>query len=375
MSFRPPEPDRMRNVLLPGSGAGVVETPRRRRELPPATDDSHTGLTGRKALRVLAYLVVLLGCLLLSGQLPMLTASTATTIPHESFVQCLANHGLGRWPLSCPDIGLPTGSRLMQGLPVLLLGWALTMLPGISAHVAVEITDVLVVVLALEGARRLLRRFGVGDVVSLGAAALYVVSPSVLALVSFNGTYWGMLLLPAILELDAIVFEPLAKRNSGARAGCSPPGCSSSSGYCSSTVIRSCSRSWPLLLLLPAGVRGLPRRTATGVGAAFLGGTLAAYAVYQAYVPGGDYARSSIDLVRAMGLDVLTLIQPSPMSGGRTCPGTPWTPLGSGVTGPMPPATTSVSSAWAWPSSHCCGTAPDSGEWCSGYLAASSSAC
>ena len=97
----------MRNVLLPGSGAGVQETLPRRPELPPETADPVTGLAPRKLLRALTYLLVLFGCLLLSGQLPMLTASTATTIPHESFVQCLANHGLGRWPLSCPDIGCP----------------------------------------------------------------------------------------------------------------------------------------------------------------------------------------------------------------------------------------------------------------------------
>jgi hypothetical protein len=55
----------------------------------------------------------------------------------------------------------------------------------------------------------------------------------------------------------------------------------------------------------------MPWRTAAGPSAAYAGSTLAAYLVYQAYVPGGDYVRSSIDLVRAMGLDLVTLVQPS----------------------------------------------------------------
>ena len=199
----------------------------------------------------------------------------------------------------------------MQGLPVLLLGWAFTLLPGFSAHIAVELTDVLVVALAFEGARRLLRRFGVGDGVGLGAAALYVVSPSVLALMSFNGTYWGMLLLPGILELDAII---LSRWRHGSRWGrgwlaaawfALQLGVLLLDGY---TFVLSLVAA---VLLLPAGVRGMPLRTAASAGATYVGSTLAAYLVYQAYVPGGDYVRSSIDLVRAMGLDVLTLVQPS----------------------------------------------------------------
>jgi hypothetical protein len=255
--------------------------------------------------------VVLAGCLLLSGQLPLLTAAPPTTFPHEGLVQCLANFGLHRWPLSCPDIALPTGTQLVQGLPILLVGWALTLLPGISAHVAVEISDVLVVALALEGARRLLRRFGLGDAVSLGAAALYVVSPSVLALTQFSGTYWGMLLLPGILELHAILLDHWREGRLRTRSGLVvlcfllQLGVLLLDGYTFVLMLVAA------LLLLPAAIRGMSMRSVTSACTAYLTCTVAAYAVYQAYVPGGNYVRSSIDLVRAMGLDVVTLIRPT----------------------------------------------------------------
>jgi hypothetical protein len=301
----------MRNVLLSGPRDGVLETLTRRRESPPDAPSPAAKRSRARAWRIASYLAVLFGCLLLTGQLPFLTAATGTTIPHETSVQCLANHGLGRWPFSCPDIGLPTGARLIQGLPVVLLGWALTLLPGVSAHLAVEITDVLVLALAFEGARRLLRRFGVGDAVSLGAAALYVISPSLLALASFSGTYWGMLLLPAILELHAVLLGRWRHGTRWARGWLTAAwlvvqlGVLLLDGYTFVLTLVATA------LLLPAAVRGMPPRTALGASATYVACTLGAYAAYQKYVPGGDYVRSSIDLVRAMGVDVVTLVQPS----------------------------------------------------------------
>ena len=265
----------------------------------------------RRAWHVAAFVAVLLACLALSGQLPGLTASNATTVGQDGAVQCLANHGLSRLPVSCPEVGLPTGERLIQGLPVFLIGWAFTELPGVSAHAADVLTDMLVVLLALLGARSLLRRFGVGEWVSLAAAAAWVVSPSMLALVSFGGTYWGLLLLPAILTADALLLEQW----------CRAPGRRRALVLAAWTLLRLAVlfldgytfviSTVAAALLAPAALRRTRRVPALGAVLAYAGSAGIAYLLYQLYVPGSSFVQSSIDLVRAMGLDVITLVQPA----------------------------------------------------------------
>ena len=265
----------------------------------------------RRTLYAMAFVAVLLACLALSGQLPGLTGSNVTTVGQDGAVQCLANHGLSRLPLSCPEVGLPTGERLMQGLPVFLVGWAFAVLPGVSAHNADVLTDILIVLLALLGARSLLRRFGAGEWVSLGAAGAWVVTPSLLALVPFGGTYWGLLLLPAILTADAFLIEKW--RGTPGRGGILVLAVWTLlrlailllDGY---TFVISIVAA---ALLAPAAFRRLRRVSALGAVLAYAGSAGLAYVLYQLYVPGGDFAQSSIDLVRSMGLDVITLVQPA----------------------------------------------------------------
>lgn len=269
--------------------------------------------SSRRIWYVAAFAAVLFACLALSGQLPGLTASNTTAVAQDSAVQCLANHGLSRLPLSCPEVGLPTGERLFQGLPVFLVAWSFTEIPGVSAHAGGVLADMLVVLLGLLGAARLMRRFGLGQWLSLAAAAVYVVSPSFLALVSFGGTYWGLLLLPAIVAADAFLLDQW-RTSSGRRWILIVAAwfllrlaILLLDGY---TFVLTTTAA---VLLAPAAFRGMRPRSIVGSALAYVGSAALAYLGYQLYVPGGDFAQSSLDLFRAMGLDVVTLVQPAPL--------------------------------------------------------------
>ncbi|MCW2524313.1 MAG: hypothetical protein JWO63_2648, partial [Frankiales bacterium] len=150
----------------------------------------------------MAFLVFLLACLALSGTLPGLTNSLSATTFQEGPIQCLANQGFSHFSIRCSDVGLPVGQTFSEGLPIDILGFLLTQILGVSAHLAFIFAGMIITAVALWGATALLGRIGVGYLVGLTAASLYIVSPTLLAMTGFGSTYWAFLLIPAVAYMD-----------------------------------------------------------------------------------------------------------------------------------------------------------------------------
>jgi hypothetical protein len=256
--------------------------------------------------------LVLFACLALAGQLPGLTNSLPATIAQDGATQCLVNHGFSQWPVACPDVGYPLGEAFVQALPLNILGFLLTYLPGVSTHLAVTLSCMLVTAVGLAGATTLLRSIGIGFPVALGGAALYLLSPSVLTLVGFGSTYWAFLLLPtaALIDLDIFRRWPAVALRRRVAFGV---------GW---FLVKLCllfldGYAFVMGMLVTIVIFGLWAsqrvgwRTAGSALLAVLAATGAAYFCYERYIPGGGYAKSSIDLFRSMGLDVTSLVRPS----------------------------------------------------------------
>ena len=287
-------------VTAPPQRAAAEATEGRSLELPAAL---------LLALPVLAFV------LWVSGFLPGFVSDAPTTYLSEGSVQCLHDLGASALWSWCHDYGEPLGYPLLTGGPVLALGALAMYLPGVGAPGAFLIGGSIFLAVALAGGYGLLRRLGVGHLVALVGAAVFLLTPTVLGLRSFGGTYFGFALLPAYAYVDLLVFDRLG-RGRGRTLGLAL------AGYCAVktgalfmdgySFVASNLVSAALLLTSLLGA-GLTIRRRLGLVGAFVFANLVAVGLYALYVP-GTYEENPIEIFRAMGLDVATLFGPTEWS-------------------------------------------------------------
>lgn len=258
----------------------------------------------------LALLVVLAG----HGLLPGLVPDNPATYTLAGSIRCLYDAGLGALTGYCQAMGYPLGFPIPTGLPVSYLGAALMTLPGLGSYGASQAAQGLVDGLALAAGYGLARRLGASRPAALAAAALFLISPTVVGLRGFGGTFNGFVLLPAYALVDMALAERLLRPATWWTRG------ALLAGYAGV-------RTWALFMdgysfVVSAALGGAlwlwwgVRRTrsagarVTGA-AAVVGGNGLAFLAYQAYVPGGStYEPSPLAAFRAMGLDLATALRP-----------------------------------------------------------------
>ena len=231
--------------------------------------------------------------------MPGLVYGAAISFFGEASVRCTHDLGLSALTSRCHAFGEPAGFPLLTGGPLVALGALLMYLPGVDSLGAVIAAQLAFVALGMAGAYGLMRRMGAGPWVALGTATVWGISPTLVGLQGFGGTFAGYALLPAYAWLDLVVMDAV-----GARRRLVPllaayvfvrTGALFMDGYsffASGLVGVALWVAW----LVP---RGRPRLLGLAV---LVGANLVAVVLYRLYVP-LDYEVQPPELVRAMSLD------------------------------------------------------------------------
>ena len=218
-------------------------------------------------------------------------------------------HDLGLHALTsrCHAFGEPVGFPLLTGGPMIALGALLLYLPGVGSLGALIAAQLVFVGLGMAGAYGVMRRLGAGPRGSRSARPpAGGLSPTLVGLQGFGGTFVGFALLPAYLWVDLVVLDAIVQRRRLPAVVL---------GY---TLLRTGALFMDGYSFFASGLVSVVlwvvwlarRRRARLLGAAVLvGANLAAAVVYRVYVP-IYYEVSSPGLFRAMSLDLYTLLVP-----------------------------------------------------------------
>jgi hypothetical protein len=293
-----------------------TDSPPRRDTVPVVVDRVRDRVVNRthdetvKAATVAGFVVLLVGVLAMHGFLWGQSQPMLQTILDAGAIKCLHDQGLGALAAHCNAVGQPVGLTLVTGLPQTMLGWALSWVPGVDPWAAHQILNAILDAVALAGGYLLLRRWSVVRPIALLAAAVYLVSPSLLGLDGFLYTFTGYTFLPLYVLLFLKGIDGF-ERDGSPRAGAAwltgvaflmvfTDGYS----YVTALVLIGCVLLW--WLVANRGTSGARKTLAAGV---FALANLVAVAAYTAYVnvPTEHY---DLGRFRLLGLDVVTLFVP-----------------------------------------------------------------
>ncbi|HEV2770431.1 MAG TPA: hypothetical protein VGV40_09640 [Solirubrobacteraceae bacterium] len=264
------------------------------------------------ALWTVATLTAFALVLTAQGYVPGMINSGSWNALLEGSMRCLDGMGVAALTSSCQTTGAPVGFPLLSSGPLVYLGVAFMKLPGVGSYGGFLLAGAASCAFALAGGYGLMRRLGTGRAIALVVAAAFLLSPTVLGLRAFGGTFQGFTLLPAYVLVDLVMIDALERR--GRR------------GIALALVAFATARTFALvldgysfvaaglvsfLLWLGWALRGqVPeRRRLLGL-AGFLAVNVVAVGFFRAWVP-SDWATEPIDFSRAFGLDLVTLLLPT----------------------------------------------------------------
>jgi hypothetical protein len=269
-----------------------------------------------EALRSLAPLLLALpayGLVLFAhGFLPGMLPDAPWAYLSEGGIRCLNDLGLEALTSWCHRYGEPLGFPMLTTGPVLGMGAAFMALPGVGSYGAYILAGATFDALALAGGYGLMRRLGAQRLVALGAATVYLLTPTVIGLGSFGGTFTGFALLPAFAWCDLVAIDAVDRRRGRSLAALLAcylavrTGSLFLDGY--SFLASGLVGGFLWLAWLVRGDVSWRRRTFGAV--AFLAANAIAVVVYQLYVPDA-YEQNPIGIFRAMGADLVTILAPT----------------------------------------------------------------
>ena len=283
-----------------GRGARV------RAALSPRATTHGRALLGAAALAALAAIAVT------QGLLPGMVYGGSINYFGEGSVRCMHDLGLDALTSWCHAMGEPAGFPLLTGGPLIMLAALLMYLPGVDSLGAFIAAQLVFDVIAMAGAFKLMRKLGAGPWIALGTATAWCLSPTVVGLEGFGGTWVGYVLLPAYAWMDLVVMEALAEGR-GRRLAlliaayfAVRTGALFMDGYSfvASGLVSGC--LW-FVWLLRRDIAARWRLAGVGV---LAGASVAALASYSSYRP-VDFTTDPIETFRSMGLDLMTLVTPS----------------------------------------------------------------
>lgn len=256
------------------------------------------------------FLVALL--MALHGLLPGMAGPLAARFMALGAMTCGSQSISALLEAKCAFVGGEAGGVFTTGSPVKIAGAVLFRMLAINIEWVFTMVGVMVISLALFGAYKLIRAMNVSRYVALASGGLYLLLPLTLSMQAFGGTYWGFLLLPASLYSVWRFLQVLP--HMGWR------------GKVATAAL------WVLLstfLLFMDGYSFFMYSLASGIlltvwawgrwrqpyvwlaGGMFILASVIAYFAYSSLIPSAGSWSSSIDLVRAMGLDIATLFIPA----------------------------------------------------------------
>lgn len=260
----------------------------------------------------LAGAVLLVVIVNVHGFFPGLQPDGPWTHLSEGAIRCHHDLGVAVFTSRCSEFGEPFGFPLLSNGPVVMLGALFMYLPGIDAYGAYMLSGASILGLALAGGYGLMREFDVGRWVALATSAAYLLTPSVVGLQGFGGTLLGFALLPAFAFVDLRVLRALDARQGWSLA----PLLAGYAGVKTSSLFLD-GYSFVVANLVSAALfaawlarRGTPNARRAAAAAALVGANLVAFVLYKAYAP-ETIPTAPLDLFRAMGLDLFTLIAPT----------------------------------------------------------------
>jgi hypothetical protein len=278
----------------------------------PGEHEAEQRLLRRWGLAGIAGAVALGVVLVVHGSGPGLLNTTGWDYLIEGDMRCLANMGVHALTSSCDAFGGSAGYPFLTSGPIVYLGWAFIELTGMSSYSAYVIAGVVFDAVALAGAYGLLRILGVRHAVALIASVAYLISPTIVGLRDFGGTFTGMTLLPALALVDLLAiraFERGGRKRIAATVGAYAAVKTFIlflDGYSFTLSVLITSALWLWWLAFAHG----PIRTRVLAAAAVLVCHVLAVGAYRWYAPSVLGAEPDAFL-RSMGIDVTTLIVPS----------------------------------------------------------------
>lgn len=269
---------------------------------------------GRRGARAAVALLVFALVLLAHGGLPGMAGNGPIAYLGEGSIRCLHDLGLGALTSWCDSLGEPVGYPLLTWGPFVVVGALFMHLPTIDSGDAYQLAVGVFDAVALTCGFLLMRRLGVGWLVALGTAGAYLLTPTVIGMRGFGGTFTGYTLLPAYVLSDLLAIEAV-KRWRGRRLALAAAGYIGvktgalfMDGY---SFIGSNLVSAVLWLAWAGRARAATRWRRVAGPILFVGANLAALALYVLYIPGRGYEASPVGVFRSMGLDLVTLVAPS----------------------------------------------------------------
>lgn len=262
----------------------------------------------RAAVALSVFALVLLG----HGALPGMVNDSSIAYLGEGSIRCLHDLGVGALTSWCHSFGEPLGYPLLTWGPFVLLGALFMHLPSIDSGGAYSLALAVFDLVALAGGYHLMRRLGAGRLVALGTAAAYLLTPTMMGLRGFGGTFTGYTLLPAYALTDLLAIEAVERRRGKPLAVAAAgyvgvkTGAIFMDGY---SFIAANLVSVLLWLAWAVRARAATLRRVAGP-ALFLGANLVALGLYLVYVPDREDPQP-IWLLRSLGLDLVTLVSPS----------------------------------------------------------------
>lgn len=283
------------------------------------TGDTQLGMTrlakaswapwfARAAVGLFLFTLVLFG----HGALPGMVNHASIAYLGEGSIRCLHDLGLGALTSWCHSFGEPLGYPLLTWGPFILVGVLFMHLPGIDSDAAYLLALGFFDAVALAGGYHLMRRLGAGWLVAIGTATAYLLTPTIIGLRPFGGTFTGYTLLPAYILIDLLAIEAVERRRGRplALAVAGYVGVKTGAIFMDGYSFIAANLVSVLLWVAWAGrARASTLRRAAGP-ALFLGANLAALALYLAYVPDREEVQPMWAL-RSLGLDLITLVSPS----------------------------------------------------------------
>jgi hypothetical protein len=256
--------------------------------------------------------VALAVVLLVHGFVPGLITDGPWDYLLEGDMRCLDQlgaHALTSW---CHAYGQPLGYPFLSSGPLAFAGWAFMEVTGLGSYAGYLFAGALFDATALAGGYGLLRTLGTGRVVALIGALAYLLSPTVVGMGGFGGTFSGVALLPAYALLDLWLIRAFERGDRTVIAMVA-------AGYVAAktcalfmdgysfvfwALISAALWAWPVLR---PGVAMRRRIVQAGT---VVGASAVAVASYWLYVPAVADA-SPMDVFRSMGLDLSTLVLPT----------------------------------------------------------------
>lgn len=261
---------------------------------------------------LIAFPILVFAIMAINGLLPSMVGSLTSRYIDYGWMEC-GVHSLSALAHSkCAFVGGDAGDVLTNDTPFIAAGALILRTTPLGVEWAYFIVAGILISLALAGAYKLIRAMKISPAVSLLGASLYLLLPITMSLQGFGGTYWGVILIPAALYVVWWQLEQLknAKLLKIAELAALWLFVSGFMLFMDGYGFFMYALASAILITVTLWPKWRSRRTLLTYGI-FLASLLLPYSIYTHLIPSSGAWTDSMDLFRAMGLDIVTLVIPA----------------------------------------------------------------